>query len=94
MTTFANAQAPIEDEALRRKKRQGTETRKMSSRLAVRYHRDKLAALEAVAGKKLHSLIRDYGDLLTELLPVADERGVDPIELIREAATSVLATTA
>ena len=94
MTTFANAQAPLEDEALRRKRRQGTETRKMSSRLQVRYDRDKLEALEAVAGKKLHSLIRDYGDLLTELLPVADERGVDPIELIREAATSVLAATA
>lgn len=94
MTTFAHASASIDDDAPRRKKRQGTETRKMSSRLQVRYDRDKLDALEAVAGKKLHSLIRDYGDLLTELLPVADERGVDPIDLIREAATSLLAATA
>ncbi|WP_292980930.1 hypothetical protein [Mycobacterium sp.] len=94
MTTFADVQAPIDEEALRRKKRQGTETRKMVARLQVRYDPAKLQALEAVAGKNLHSLIRDYGDLLTELLPVADERGVDPIDLMREVSAAVLAKTA
>lgn len=94
MTTFADTQVSIDDDALRKKKRQGTETRKMNGRLQVRYDPAKLQALEAAAGKNLHNLIRVYGDLLTELLPVADERGVDPIDLIREAATSVLAATA
>ncbi|KEP38768.1 hypothetical protein MKSMC1_60580 [Mycobacterium kansasii] len=66
----------------------------MCGRLQVRYHPEKLQALEAVAGDKLPSLIRQYGDLLTELLPVADKRGVDPVSLLRDAAASVLAATA
>nr|VTP04714.1 hypothetical protein BIN_B_05667 [Mycobacterium riyadhense] len=84
----------VEAEVLRRKKRQGTETRNMGGRLQVRYDRGKLRALEAVAGDKLPSLIRQYGDLLTQLLPVADERGVDPVDLIRETATSLLGASA
>lgn len=79
-------------EALRRKKRQGSETRKKVDRLQVRYDTDKLEALEAVAGRKLPDLIRQYGDLLTKLLPVAEQQGLDPVELIRQTATSLLGT--
>jgi hypothetical protein len=84
----------LDAETVRRKKRQGSENRELSGRLQVRYDPSKLQALEAVAGKQLPSLIREYGDLLTQLLPVAGERGVDPVELIREAATSLLGASA
>jgi hypothetical protein len=84
----------IDTEAARRKKRQGSENRTMNGRLQVRYDPNKLQELEAVAGGKLPSLIRQYGDLLTQLLPVADERGVDPVELIRETASSLLGASA
>ena len=80
-------------DALRRKKRQGSETRNMVGRLQVRYDTDKLQELEAVAGRHLPTLIRQYGDLLTELLPVAEQHGLDPVELIRQTATSLLSTT-
>ena len=79
----------VDAETVRRKKRQGSENRYMCGRLQVRYDPNKLQKLEAVAGGKLPSLIRHYGDLLTELLPVADERGVDLVELMRETATSL-----
>lgn len=80
-------------DTLRRKKRQGSETRNMVGRLQVRYDTDKLQELEAVAGRHLPTLIREYGDLLTELLPVAREHGLDPVELIRQTATSLLGAT-
>jgi hypothetical protein len=34
-------------------------------------------------------LIRECGDLLTQLLPVAGERGVDPMDLLRQTARAV-----
>lgn len=86
--------ATDEAAALRRKKRQGSENRNMNGRLQVRFDPQKLKALEAVAGGDLPSLIREYGDLLTELLPVADERGMNPVELIRETAASLLRASA
>ncbi len=82
--------AVLDDAAARRKRRQGSETREMNGCLRVRYHEDDLEALSARAGKRLPTLIRQYGDLLTELLPVADEMGVDPIDLIRQTATALL----
>ncbi|VBA61490.1 hypothetical protein [Mycobacterium attenuatum] len=77
-------------EAGRRKKRQGSETRSMSRTLQVRYNPTKLRHLEAAAGPSLPSLIRLYGDFLTELLPVTEQQAPDPVELIREATTSLL----
>jgi hypothetical protein len=79
--------------ARRRKKRQGSETRNMCGRLVVRYDQEKLQALEAAAGRQLPSLIRECGDLLTELLPVADERGLDPVDLLRETARALAAAS-
>ena len=73
-----------------RKKRQGSETRSMCRTLQVRYDPSKLAELQAVAGRSLPTLLRLYGDFLTELLPVAQQRGLDPVELIRDAAVSLL----
>lgn len=77
----------------RRKGRQGSEKRNMGGRLVVRYDTHKLQALEAAAGSQLPSLIRECGDLLTELLPVAGERGVDPVDLLRQTVLA-LATSA
>ncbi|OBJ87808.1 hypothetical protein A5640_06210 [Mycobacterium asiaticum] len=77
-------------EALRRKKRQGSETRSMDARLQLRYDREKLQELEAAAGSDLNNLIRQCGDLLTELLPIAEQRGLDPVDLIRQTAYQVL----
>ena len=82
----------LDVETERRKSRRGSETRNMSGRLVVRYDQDKLQALEAVAGKELPSLIRECGELLTELLPVADERGVDPMDLLRQTVRAVAAS--
>jgi len=78
------------DDAARRKRRQGSENRDMEAQLRVRFHKDSLQTLNARAGKRLPELIRQYGDLLTELLPVADTMGVDPFELIRQTATALL----
>jgi hypothetical protein len=79
-----------EGEALRRKKRQGSETRNMGARLQLRYDPDKLQELEAAAGSDLNNLIRQCGDLLTELLPIAEQRGLDPVDLIRRTAFQLL----
>ncbi|OBJ93005.1 hypothetical protein [Mycobacterium sp. 1245852.3] len=78
--------ATFSTEADRRRKRQGSENRQMNGRLQVRFDPDKLKALEAMAGGRLPCLIRECGELLTQLLPLADERGIDPVELIRETA--------
>ncbi|MEN4466858.1 hypothetical protein VXE65_32970 [Mycolicibacterium conceptionense] len=80
----------LADEAARRKRRQGSETRDMEGVLRVRYDANDMQALKAQAGKRLPTLIRQYGDLLTELLPVADAQGIDPVELIRQTATTLL----
>ncbi len=77
-------------EASGRKKRQGSETRSMCRTLQIRYDPGKLEDLQAVAGRSLPTLLRLYGDFLTELLPVAQQRGLDPVELIRDAAISLL----
>lgn len=79
-----------EAEGLRRKKRQGSETRNMGARLQLRYDPDKLQELEAAAGSDLNNLIRQCGDLLTELLPIAEQRGLDPVDLIRRTAYQLL----
>jgi hypothetical protein len=84
--------APIDVEAQRRKRRQGSENRNMGGRLVVRYDQDKLQALEDVAGNQLPTLIRECGELLTQLLPVAGERGVDPVELLRQTVRAVAAS--
>ena len=36
--------------------------------------------------------LRECGELLTELLPVADERGVDPMDLLRQTVRAVAAS--
>jgi hypothetical protein len=77
-------------DAGRRKSRQGSETRDMNAFLRVRYREDQLEVLSARAGKRLPSLIRQYADLLTEILPVADAKGVDPFELVRQTMTALL----
>ena len=84
--------AAVDVEAHRRKRRQGSENRNMGGRLVVRYDQDKLQALEAAAGDQLPSLIRECGDLLTQLLPVAGERGVDPVDLLRQTVRAVAAS--
>jgi hypothetical protein len=84
--------AAIDVEAQRRKRRQGSENRNMGGRLVVRYDQDKLQALEDVAGNQLPTLIRECGELLTQLLPVAGERGVDPVELLRQTVRAVAAS--
>ncbi|KAB7757502.1 hypothetical protein [Mycolicibacterium mucogenicum] len=88
--TNQSSTAVLDEAAARRKRRQGSETREMNAFLRVRYHEDNLEVLSARAGKRLPTLIRQYADLLTELLPVADEMGVDPFELIRQTATALL----
>jgi hypothetical protein len=84
--------AAIDVETQRRKRRQGSENRNMGGRLVVRYDQDKLQALEDVAGNQLPTLIRECGELLTQLLPVAGERGVDPVELLRQTVRAVAAS--
>jgi hypothetical protein len=84
--------AAIDVAAQRRKRRQGSENRNMGGRLVVRYDQDKLQALEDVAGNQLPTLIRECGELLTQLLPVAGERGVDPVELLRQTVRAVAAS--
>ena len=90
MSPARRAPGTRDAETARRKKRQGSETRRMSRRLRVRYNPTKLRQLEVAAGRSLPTLMRLYGDLLTELLPVTHQRGLDPVELIRNAATSLL----
>lgn len=86
-----NSSATVYDEAeARRKSRQGSETRDMNAFLRVRYHENQLQLLSARAGKRLPTLIRQYADFLAELLPVADAMGVDPFELIRQTAETLL----
>lgn len=90
MPHTSSAETLGKDEAARRKSRQGSETRDMTGVLRVRYDQDDLAALKEQAGNRLPTLIRQYGYLLTELLPVADAQGVDPVELIQQTATVLL----
>jgi hypothetical protein len=82
--------AVLDDTAARRKRRQGSETRKMNATLRVRYNEDALEVLSACGGDRLPELIRQYGDFLTEMLPVADAKGVDPLELFRQTANALL----
>ena len=82
--------AVVDEAEARRKSRQGSETREMKAFLRVRYHENQLEILNARAGKRLPSLIRQYADLLIELLPLADAKGVDPADLIRQAAELLL----
>lgn len=82
--------AVLDDVTPRPKRRHGSENRDMNAFLRVRYHEKQLETLSARAGKRLPTLIRQYADLLTELLPVADAKGVDPFELIRQTATALL----
>lgn len=46
--------------------------------------------MKARAGDRLPTLIRQYADLLSGLLPVADAKGVDPFELVRQTMTALL----
>lgn len=78
------------DDDLARKSRQGSETRDMNALLRVRYHQEQLDTLKARAGDRLPTLIRQYADLLNGLLPVADAKGVDPFELVRQTMTALL----
>ncbi|GAB5901252.1 hypothetical protein OKHIL_70610 [Mycolicibacterium mageritense] len=82
--------AVLDDAAARRKRRQGSENREMNAYLRVRYHEDNLKRVSDCAGTRLPTLIRQYADLLAEVLPVADAKGVDLFELIRETATALL----
>lgn len=86
----SSSTAVSDETGARRKSRQGSETRDMKAFLRVRYHESQLEILNARAGKRLPSLIRQYADLLIELLPLADAKGVDPAELIRQAVESLL----
>lgn len=84
-------------EVVRKKSRQGSETRRKVTRLQVRYDPDKLAALESAAkdaGAHVPELIRQTGDLLTELLPVAAKQGIGVPELLRQTASVLLAEPA
>ncbi|MFL0286814.1 hypothetical protein ACJH6J_20260 [Mycobacterium sp. SMC-18] len=83
--------AVLDEASVRRKRRQGSETRKMNATLRVRYNEDALEALAARGGDRLPELIRQYGDYLTEMLPVADAMGVDPLELFRQTASALIA---
>ena len=82
--------AGIFDDDAHRKSRQGSETRDMNAFLRVRYHQEQLDTLKARAGDRLPTLIRQYADLLSGLLPVADAKGVDPFELVRQTMTALL----
>ena len=88
--TDKSSTAVLDETAGRCKRRQGSETRKMNATLRVRYNEDALEALSACGGERLPMLIRQYGDFLTEMLPVADAIGVDPFELFRQTATALL----
>lgn len=84
-------------EIVRKKSRQGSETRRKVTRLQVRYDPEKLAALESAAkdaGAHVPELIRQTGDLLTELLPVAAKQGIGVPELLRQTASVLLAEPA
>ncbi|KIU14238.1 MULTISPECIES: hypothetical protein [Mycolicibacterium] len=82
--------AVLDEASARRKRRQGSETRKLNATLQVRYNQDALEALSARGGNRLPELIRQYGDYLTEMLPVADAMGVDPLELLRKTASALI----
>ncbi|QSN49637.1 hypothetical protein [Mycobacteroides abscessus] len=88
--TRSSAAATPEDEAARRKRRQGSENREMSEVVKFRWYAAKKNELSGQAGPRIGDLMREYGDLLIELLPIADQRGVDPVELIRQTASQLL----
>ena len=81
-----------EAEKKRRKRRHGSETRKMAGKLAVRYDVAKLEAFKAVAGDQLGDVIRECGDVLTHLIPLARRRGIDPAILLQHIAVAVIAS--
>lgn len=88
--TRSSAATTPEDEAARRKRRQGSENREMSGVVKFRWYPEKCKELSDQAGPRIGKLMREYGDLLIELLPIAEERGVDPAELIRQTASQLL----
>lgn len=101
MNTGVDQELPVEEslpaDVVRKKSRQGSETRRKVTRLQVRYDPEKLAALESAAkdaGAHVPELIRQTGDLLTELLPVAAKQGIDVPELLRQTASMLLAEPA
>ncbi|SHW62363.1 hypothetical protein [Mycobacteroides abscessus] len=90
MTQAQQSERTALSEAEQRKKRQGSNKREMDAQLYVRYDRTKLRALKDTAGDDLATLVRQYGDLLTDLLPGVKERGLNPVDLIKEAAEKIL----
>ncbi|GBE67822.1 hypothetical protein MFM001_42840 [Mycobacterium sp. MFM001] len=101
MTTEVDQKLSVREsvavEVVRKKSRQGSETRRKVTRLQVRYDPEKLAALESAAkdaGAHVPELIRQTGDLLTELLPVAAKQGIAVPELLRQTASVLLAEPA
>lgn len=90
MTQAQQSEHTALSEAEQRKKRQGSNKREKDALLGVRYDRKKLQALQATAGGDLGTLVRQYGDLLTDLLPDAKARGLNPVDLIKEAAERIL----
>jgi len=90
-TAHMSADEAVHDaESLRRKRRQGSDNRRMRGHLSLRYDPAKLFALKAVAGTQLPNLMRDCGDLLTKLIPEAQERGIDPVVLLRQATVALM----
>lgn len=77
-------------EKARRKRRQGSENRDMGGTLKLRYNEQKLKELKEAAGSELPALVRQYGDLLMDLLPDVKARGLDPIDLIKATAEKIL----
>ncbi|MDO3101048.1 hypothetical protein P5V93_23300 [Mycobacteroides abscessus subsp. abscessus] len=90
MTQAQQSERTALSEAEQRKKRQGSNKREKDGLLGVRYDRTKLKALQQTAGEDLGTLVRQYGDLLTDLLPGVKERGLNPVDLIKEAAEKIL----
>lgn len=97
MTLTQIGLSDAELEAAKRRKRQGSENRALGGRLQVRYDESKLAQLEKTAedaGQNHHDWIRQVGDLLVALQPVAANQGMSPAELLRAAVEPILAQSA
>lgn len=90
MTQAQQSEHTALSEAEQRKKRQGSNKREMDAQLYVRYDKTKLQALKDSAGNDLATLVRQYGDLLTDLLPDVKARGINPVDLIKEATERIL----
>lgn len=91
MTQAQQSEHTALSEAEQRKKRQGSNKREKAALLGVRYDKKKLQALQETAGRDLGTLVRQYGDLLTDLLPDVKARGINPVDLIKEATERILA---